>query len=128
MVDIVRNGKRIKLKISIGQLPENDRVAINTMKPQRQPSDNRLGVVVAELDENQRRDMGSGVVVNTVAPGPAAMAGVVTGDVITMISGESIRSLKDFDRVVEQLPSQRSVPMRIVRRGAAMFIPLKIDQ
>ena len=125
-VDIVRNGQRKKLKITIGQLPENDRVALNTSKPQRQPSDNRLGVVVAELDERQRRDVGSGVIVNTVAPGPAAMAGVVTGDVITMISGESIRSLQDFDRVVDQLPAQRSVPMRIVRRGAAMFIPLKI--
>lgn len=126
-LDIVRDGKRKKLKVIIGQLPSNDRMALVNPSQQRQPTDNRLGVVVAELDERQRKDTGSGVVVKTVAPGPAAMAGVVNGDVITMIAGETIRSLADFDRVAKELPAERSVPMRIVRRGAAMFIPLRID-
>lgn len=52
----------------------------------------------------------------------------MSGDVITMIYGESIRSVEDFEKVSKALPKNRSVPMRIVRRGAAMFIPLRIAE
>jgi len=52
----------------------------------------------------------------------------VNGDVITMIYGESVRSVEEFESVVKSLPKNRSVPMRIVRRGAAMFIPLRIAE
>ena len=45
-----------------------------------------------------------------------------------MIAGEPIRSVEDFERVAKELPANRSVPMRIVRRGAAMFIPLRINE
>ena len=43
-----------------------------------------------------------------------------------MIYGEIIRDMDDFQRVVKSLPKGRSVPMRIVRRGAPMFIPLRV--
>jgi serine protease Do len=55
------------------------------------------------------------------------MSGVVRGDVISMIYGERIRSVADFERIVKSLPSGRSVPMQIVRRGATMFIPLRLS-
>ncbi|MEE3208953.1 MAG: PDZ domain-containing protein, partial [Pseudomonadota bacterium] len=68
-----------------------------------------------------------GVVVTDVNRGPASMSGVVRGDVITMINGQRISSVADFERVVKDLPSNRSVPMRIVRRGQASFIPLRVN-
>ncbi len=67
------------------------------------------------------------MIVRKVENGRAgAMAGIVSGDIITMIHGENIQSVADFNRIVESLPQGRSVPMQIVRRGAAMFIPLRL--
>jgi len=85
-------------------------------------------VVVSELSDAQRKSVGDGVVVRDVKRGPAAFAGLVNGDIITMIAGEPVRSMDDFNTVVAKLPANRSVPMRIVRRGAAMFIPLRITE
>lgn len=126
-VKVVRNGKRKLLNIRIGNLPDGDGVVLANHDPQQSQS-NRLGVVVADLSDAQRKQLGDGVLVKEVKQGPAAFAGLVSGDVITMIYGESIRSVEDFEKVSKALPKNRSVPMRIVRRGAAMFIPLRIAE
>jgi serine protease Do len=33
----------------------------------------------------------------------------------------------EFEQAVESLPVDRPVPLRIVRRGSPMFIPLKLE-
>ena len=126
-MSVVRSGKRKNISVEIGVLPEDDGAqhAANTPPAERQS--NRVGLVVSDLTARQRQDSGDGVVVTEVKRGPAAMAGVVRGDVITMINGERIRNVADFDRIITALPSKGSVPMRIVRRGQASFIPLRIE-
>jgi serine protease Do len=86
-----------------------------------------LGIAASELSLEQLRTHGHGVLVKQVATeGPVAMSGLATGDVISMINSERVRSVDDFTRIVKSLPSGRSVPMQIVRRSAAMFIPLRL--
>ncbi|WP_430459611.1 DegQ family serine endoprotease [Thalassolituus sp. LLYu03] len=128
-LDVVRNGKRKKISVTIGTLPDADgaELAMNSSNPKEHVS-KRLGVVVSELSDAQRKDVGDGVIVRDVKRGPAAMSGIINGDIITMIAGEPVRSAADFDKIVTDLPANRSVPMRIVRRGAAMFIPLRISE
>ena len=123
---IVRNGKAKTVNVTIGRQPDGDaEVAINDVKPKAGQL-NRLGIVVADLNANQRKTVGDGVVVRDVKRGAGAQAGLINGDVITMVYGQAIHSATQFEQIVEKLPSDRSVPMRIVRRGAAMFIPLRI--
>lgn len=126
-LDVVRNGKRRKVSVTIGTLPDADgaELALNNSNP-KERSSNRLGLVVADLNDSQRKLVGEGVVVREVRQGAAAQAGLINGDIITMIYGQSVRSAEEFEKVVAALPAGRSVPMRIVRRGAAMFIPLRI--
>jgi len=124
-LDVVRNGKAKRIKLKIGALPDADGAVISQNKPAVES--NRLDILVAELTEQQRVQAGDGVVVKEVSSGGAgSMAGLVRGDIITMIYGERIRSRDDFQQITDQLPAGRSVPMQIVRRGAAMFIPLRV--
>jgi serine protease Do len=126
-LNIVRNGKSKIIRLEIGALPDSDGQKLSSLPQKPNQQANRLGVLVAELSAQQERNYGEGVIVQKVENGRSgAMAGLVRGDVITMIYGERIRSIEDFNRIVEALPSGRSVPMQIVRRGAAMFIPLRI--
>lgn len=125
-LDVMRDGKRRKVTVTISALPEGDAEIATTSPKERM--NKRLGVQVSELSEAQRKSIGDGVIVRDIGRGPAAQAGLVNGDVITMIYGEPIRSVEDFERIVSNLPVNRSVPMRIVRRGAAMFIPIRIAQ
>lgn len=126
-LSIVRNGKAKVIKLEIGALPDGDNQKLGAIQQKPTQKLNRLGVVVTELNAQQKRSYGEGVLVQKVDNGRAgAMAGIVRGDIISMIYGERIQSIDDFNRIVEALPNGRSVPMQIVRRGAAMFIPLRL--
>jgi serine protease Do len=126
-LNVVRNGKSKVIRLEIGALPDSGAQKLGQLSPGSKYKANRLGIVVSELTSKQQRTSGDGVLVQQVTNARAgAMAGVVSGDVITMIYGERIRSVDDFNRIVEALPKSRSVPMQIVRRGAAMFIPLRL--
>lgn len=129
---IVRNGKTKIIKLEIGTLPENNSQMIGSTSkntPKSVQKTNRLGIVVTELSANQNRKYGDGVLVQRVENGQdGALSGIVAGDIISMIHGEHISSVADFNRVVESLPEGRSVPMQIVRRGSTMFIPLRLSR
>lgn len=125
-LNIVRNGKHKVLNVEIGQLPDNNsELAMNDKTPQVGQVD-RIGIVVGNLSNAQRKSVGDGVIVREVQRGTGAQAGLINGDIITMVYGEAIHSASQFEEIVNKLPAGRSVPMRIVRRGAAMFIPLRI--
>ena len=122
----MRNGKRKKVTVTIGVLPDSGAMELAQNPATAERLSNSLGVLVTDLSDRQRKDVGDGVMVKEVRRGPASMAGLINGDIITMIYGEQIHSVAEFDKVVNNLPKNRSVPMRIVRRGTAMFIPLRI--
>lgn len=128
-VQVVRDGRRETIIATIGVLPDEDQLAERgRSEPEAAPADTSLGLVVAPLTQEQRTrwNLNAGVVVTQVNEGPGAAAGLISGDVITMLNGERIETLEQFNRVVAELPQDRALPMRIVRRGSAMFIPLRI--
>jgi serine protease Do len=68
-----------------------------------------------------------GVLVKQVSPGSvAADAGVLSGDVITMLGSSPVKDVAAFERAVSRLPAGESVPMRLIRRGSPLFIGLKL--
>ena len=128
-VEVMRNGKKTLVRVEIGTLPTQEQLA-NNQQPAPEKAVNPLAVEIAELDEKRKEKWGvtSGVVVKRVMQGSGADAGLVVGDVITMLNGKRVTSIADFNQIASKLPTNRSVPLRIVRRGSAMFIPLRIAE
>jgi len=125
---IVRHGKTKNMTVEIGALPTESIARVGGNKHKGTQTKNRLAVAVVNLTSQQQKQWDTqGVMVKSVSPGPGSNAGLVNGDVITMIHNDLIRDVDDFERVVAKLPSNRSVPMQIVRRGSAMFIPLRVQ-
>lgn len=89
-----------------------------------------FGATVAPLSKEERvmlhRRFGIdyGVKVLEVDDGPAAQSGLLPGDIIVSIAFRPIRSPEDLERIVSKLPKGRKFPMRIIRRGASLFLPL----
>ena len=126
---VVRDGERQTLKLDVGAIPEDgDMLAGNAGG--KTHSNNRLGVSVTELTDAQRQalEIQGGVVIAEVSEGPAAMIGLRPGDVITHLNNEAIESVKEFSKVVKDLPKNRSVSMRVLREGRASFITFKLPK
>ncbi len=127
---VMRDKKRRTVKLEVGALPEDDLAAASSMPAESAPSvaSNRLGVVVAELTEQQREalDIAAGIVVREVRQGPAAMVGLRQGDVITSLDNKQIESVEQFEGIAAELPTNRSVSMRVIRQGRASYITFRL--
>jgi len=67
-----------------------------------------------------------GVQIDQLREGPAMQAGLASGDVIVSLNHQDIRSVDDFNRIVESLPAQGFIPIRIVRDGRGTTLVLEL--
>ena len=129
-LDVVREGERKVLAMTVGALPDDDEELVASAAPGEGVSSNRLGVAVVELTAEQKKtlDVTSGVLVKGVQDGPAALMGVRPGDVITHLNNQAIDTSKTFAAIAKALPRDRSVSMRVLRGGRASFITFKLAE
>lgn len=78
----------------------------------------RIGVTVRDLEEAPSTDLKSGVVIDAVdRGGPGDEAGLKTGDTIVEFDGERVRSVRQFQRLVQETPAGRTVGVIVSRAG-----------
>lgn len=127
-VRVLRQGKIQTLKVTIGELPAEEELRASTDKPKSSKL-NRIGVTVTELTDAQRKRREiteGGVLVNEVS-GTAAHAGIRRGDVIMMLNNNDISGIEQFENLVKDLPTNRSVPVLVHRASSGpVFLALKI--
>ena len=130
-LEVVREGKRQTVKVKVGNAPgDEDELREESRESARGKGGNRLGVVVGELTAEQKSliDLESGVVIQEVREGPAAMIGLRPGDVITHLNNQRVDSVKTFNAIVQKLPRDRSLSMRVLRQGRASFITFRLSR
>ncbi len=129
-VKVLRAGQEKILKLTISELPED----LNKVskKEKKQPKKNNdkvaLGMIIQDLNESIRKSLkiSSGVLVHKVKPGSAANAGIVSGDVITMVAGKPIDSTKQFIELSKTFKKGDVIAILVKREGASRFVALKI--
>ena len=128
-LEVIRDGKRQKLTVTVGALPDEGK-EMGSSEDGAERNSNRLGVSVAELTAEQMKslDLKGGVIIKDVQDGPASLIGLQTGDVITHLNNQPITSTKQFTEVAKDLPKNRSVSMRVLRQGRATFITFKLPE
>ncbi|MGH1462046.1 MAG: DegQ family serine endoprotease [Neptuniibacter sp.] len=129
-LEISRSGKKKTIRVEIGALPNQEDLLLSQRKKAQPAGPNLLSLEVEELDQQRREkwQVSTGVVVKRVMQGPGADAGVMVGDVITMLNGEKVTSVVGFKTISKSLPEGKTVAIRIVRRGSPLFIPIKIPE
>ncbi len=134
LVGAVRPGEPVELELSrwgekrvvtavLDERQEDPAADMPGQRPDREPS-NALGLTVEPLTEDQIRrmaDVQGGVLVVAVDSDNAHRAGLRRGDVILQINNAPIRSIDDFNRLVEELPPGRTVALLAWRNGVTQF-------
>lgn len=127
-VEVVRDKKRKKLEVKVGGLDADDSFSLASTGGS-DGQGGRLGMVVetAGAEVLERFGISGGVVVREVqADSVASEAGVIPGDIITLIGSSPIKSAEVYEDVVADLDDGTSVPLRLIRRGSPLFIGLKL--
>jgi serine protease Do len=130
IMEVWRKGTTRDVTVTVGELPE-DRVATrerSKSKPAEQAA-NRLGLVVTDLNADQKRELklSGGVVVEDVRAN--SRADVRPGDVITAVTSKGrtteLRSADQFSKLLSQM--DRNTPLTLhVRRGESnLFVTVK---
>ncbi|MCB1919820.1 MAG: DegQ family serine endoprotease [Candidatus Competibacteraceae bacterium] len=122
---LIREGKEQTLTIKLEELPEDPKLQQTIAVP---PSGGRLGLVVSELAANQQKEGAKGVLVKEVNEGPAASAGIRSGDIIARLNNVEITDLDQFGKLVKELPTGRPVPILVKRDNGALFLALTIPE
>ncbi|MDH3900456.1 MAG: PDZ domain-containing protein, partial [Gammaproteobacteria bacterium] len=125
-VDVIRGRKQQVIKVKLGELPEDATVA-SADKPAVDKT-NRLGLGVSDLTDEQRAELevDAGVVVTRLVDGAASRAGVRTGDIILSIGNKSVKNVEKFQKLVEDLPGDKSVAVLVQRNGGPTFLAIRV--
>jgi serine protease Do len=126
---ILRNGKEREVKVNIGELPPEEAVELADAQPPK-VSENRLGMMVSELTEPMRRNQQlpsrHGVVVESVTGQAAREAGIQQGDIILSLNGVEVENVAQFNQLVSDLPSDRTVALLVHRNTGPIFLALRV--
>ena len=130
-LEVWRKGTMKKLTITVGELQE-DRVA-SADKPRAQKSAeaqaNRLGIVVAELSAEQRKDqkISGGLVVTEVRP-DARASDVRKGDVLLTLVHKGqhteLKTVEQFNKLLAGLDRNAVITLQVKRGETMAFVTI----
>lgn len=123
-VKVSREGKIKTFDVTLDAL-DSDSGTVLAGSPGRAQTDNVLGLVVASITGERRRELGDpegGVVISDIESDDAWRVGLRRGDVILMINNQSVEGTDDFEKVVKDIEPGHAVALRIWRNGTASFI------
>ena len=127
-VTVVRNKQRRNIGVQIAQLPGATTQAAYTPEGDQAIEESALGMKVEELgnEASKRLEIENGVqVVEVDETGPARDAGIMKGDVITMIDNRAVDSLGDFEVITDELKTGKSVALLVQRRAGPVFLAIR---
>ncbi|MER3423610.1 MAG: serine protease [Nitrospiraceae bacterium] len=129
-IKVLRDGHEKELTVKIGEMPETIKTAKADQEGEAEHA--LTGIEVQTLDRKAAQELGlnektKGVVVTRVErDSPAEEAGIREGDVILEINRHEVRSVKDFEKITADLKKDQNVLLRINRRGAALYVSVKV--
>ena len=134
-VSVWRDGREQRLSASIARL-DPEKVATATDEDSADDPQSKLGLALAPLDREARREAGlaasvKGVLVTSVSPdSPAADKGIRPGDVIVKVGGRNVASPEDVaNRVTAaQGEGRKSILLLVNRQGNERFVALPLGQ
>ena len=132
-----RDGRERKIDVVLGEAKPERESAFNRNTdndeaddaPQPQPTRGLLGLRIAELDADDRRQLdlgaGEGVGVIGVDSMAAREAGIGSGDVILSIGRTPVGSAKSLQSALAGIKPGDTVMLRLAGRGGTRFVTLK---
>ena len=129
-LSVLRNGKVKKIKVTIGQLPEEEQEQhFEKSKPTGSKANvATLGISVREMRPEEKESSkvpNEALVVDKVMSGAGRQAGLQKGDLLLLLNNQQFSGVEDFTKIAANLPTDQFVIVLIMRNGMTRFLALK---
>ena len=125
-IQVWRKGATRELSVTVSDT-ESTQTAKKADAPAANGGTNTLGVLVADVSDAKKKDLGikGGVEVTGLSDGPLARAGARPGDIIIRVGDTDITGVKQLESMVKGLDANKSVPVFIRRAESTLIIPVR---
>lgn len=134
---VIRGTSERTIKVTLGTFPEED-AAEGANSASATPEDDdvtdSLGMSIQTLNADVRRRLGiedniRGVMVRSIEAGGAAeLAGLSRGDIIVLVGGKEVGSVKEFNAAIKAAAPAKVVRVRIQRGDQLSTLALRLDR
>jgi serine protease Do len=133
-VQLWRKGSTLDISVVVGEIQDEGVVAQrgghgSGSTGGSSESETRLGVVVSELNDQQKAELQveGGLIVEDMK-GAAARSQLQRGDVILAVGNIEIRSAEQFNEVLKKVPRGRNIALLVRRSEGTVYVPIKLDE
>ena len=131
-IEILRNGKRKKIKFKVEELPIQTASKNIKKNNSKKISKNILGMTIENISNEDRKILGIdnklGVKVREVSGNPAYESGLLKNDIIYQISGKNIMNVKQFEGIIKKMKKGDFASLLVRRsQGNSIYLAIKIE-
>ncbi len=129
-VDIIRRSESKTIEVEILELPTDNEVAAKNSGEKSKLLKNPLNIVAKDLTDKQKQDIDiydHGIIVEQISVGPAQKSGIRRGDIILLLDNIKVKNIEHFNKLVKELPKDRSISVLIQRRDGPVFLAMKLE-
>ncbi|HEY3555764.1 MAG TPA: DegQ family serine endoprotease [Casimicrobiaceae bacterium] len=107
--------------------------AVNQLREKGHVTRGRIGVQIQELSKEAAEAFGlkqaNGALVNGVErDGPAAKAGIETGDIILKVDSRDVRSSTELPRIITAIRPGTKITLTVFRKGTTKEVPVVVAE
>jgi len=124
---LIRNGERRTVEVEIGELERDDQSARSQRSEGEDDASGALNLAVRQLTDSERADLGlddRGLLVQRVAAGAAARAGIRPGDILLRMGRRELRTVDDLRAAIDETARGEPVALQIRRGDRTLFVSL----
>jgi serine protease Do len=127
-VQVWRNGATKDLTVTVDELPPDEK-PVAGKRGKAPDTSNRIGLALSELTAEQKKQLetDNGLLVEDMVPGIASRAGIRPGDVILSINNQDVKTVEQFNQLLNKIPKGRNIALLVRRGDTTTFITMKVN-
>jgi serine protease Do len=128
---IFRDGKTMTVPVTVGELPHDKASLASLGGSGESKASNPLGIVVDDLNAEQRKQLGlkdQGVVISDIKGAAARRTALQPGDVVLMVGRKPVKTTGEFDGALKDVKPGDSVMLLVRRDDATQFVAVPVPK
>ncbi|UJP05159.1 MAG: DegQ family serine endoprotease [Nitrosomonas sp.] len=127
-IELWREDTLKTINVEVGETPADGTEIRKSKQNKKSNAANRLGLTLSELTDEQKKqsDLSNGLLVEEMQSGIGSRSGIRIGDIILGFNSKDVKSVKQFNELLTQVPGGKNIALLVKRGDITTFITMKL--